>query len=683
MPIPRPRVRLTVGAKLVSLISVLLVASIAALVYLSTRMTVEEVQAIIQQNNADKTMSLSIQMRETFDGLTEKMRILGSVLIDPQAAEARQHTVQEFFAKDKDFLGAFVYARQPDGKFAVSARSVSSELPEGESADTLQAALMGDPELQLEQVGKGDVLISSLKLQDGSAAIAVAVPFIQAVQTSEGFSHTLTALVKQSRFKVFRESDVATSFLVDRKGRLLAHPDATRASAAENVSQVEIVRQLLSGKFNNGQTRYLDPASGEPKLGAFRTVGFGGLGVVTEVPEAIAYEAPRRVEHLAILIAMTILFIAFLGGYLFSRTITWPIKLLMEASRRISEGDFKIDLKPRGHDEVAHLSLAFNEMAKGLEERDKVKSTFAKFHSKEVAEKVLTGELKLGGERSSAAVFFSDVRGFTAMSERMDPESLVKILNRYMTRMVRVILSHGGIVDKYVGDAIMATWGVPIAKPDDVERALRACIGMRVALSDLNAELAAEGLPPLRIGMGLNFGALISGNIGSEERMEFTVIGDTVNTASRIESLTKEFGTDLLVSRYALDQVPDKFIVEKTHEAKVKGKSEPLAIYKVLGYYDENRKPVIIQTPYSSYTAEKSDKVVHDAPKQEITSTVTQLWPPSASAPPQPPAPARTIVPPPPPVPARMPVVEQVSATEPKAEKTSSKPVIIPIRRSG
>ncbi|MCM2324009.1 MAG: HAMP domain-containing protein [Oligoflexia bacterium] len=648
MSIPHPRVRLTVGTKLVSLIAVLLISSIATLVYLSTRMFIEDNTALIQQTNADKASALSIQLRETFDSQTEKMRILGSLLLHGAGAEAvatpeqRQTVVREFFSKDKDFIGAFVFQRGPEGKFAVGAHALSPELPEGETADSLQGALASDPDFQTEQVGKGEVLITTARLQDGSTAIAVSIPFIQVAQGSgDGFTHTLTALLKQGRFlKVFAESDVVTSYLVDRKGRLLAHPDSARAAAAENVSSVEIVKQLLSGKFNNGQTSYLDPVSKEVKLGAFRTVGFAGLGVVTEVAEAKAFEAARRVGYRAMLIGAIVLSLAFLGGYLFSRTITWPIKLLMEASRKISEGDFKINLKPRGRDEVAHLSIAFNEMAMGLEERDKVKATFAKFHSKEVAEKVLSGELKLGGERNSAAVFFSDVRGFTAMSEKMDPESLVKILNRYMTRMVRVILSHGGIVDKYVGDAIMATWGVPIAKPGDVERALRACIEMRLVLNELNQELASEGLPPLRIGMGLNFGSLISGNIGSEERMEFTVIGDTVNTASRIESLTKEFGTDLLVSQDVLSQVPEMFIVEKAHETRVKGKTEPIAVYKVLGYYNERREPVLVQTPYSSYKAERSDKVIHDPQPAKPAAAKPQVMTPPrpAAIPPAPPA---------------------------------------------
>lgn len=654
-PSAKKRILLTVGAKLVGLIAVLLIASILSLVYLSTRLFIEDNTALIQQMNADKAMGLSVQMRESFESVTEKMQILGTVLAQHEASgsqDSKEGVIQEFFTKDKDFLALYAYHRGQDGRLMPKSRAVSA------AAAALDAAPAQGGEIQpivpvdtqiLEQAAKGEVTIQMATLADGNPAMTLSIPVHS--KAGEEVTDILTAVLRPAKFvKAFSESDIVTSFMVDSKGRLLAHPDAARVAASENIASLEIVRQMLSGKFHNGQTRYLDPATREMKLGAYRLVGFAGLGVVTEVPEGKAFEAARRVEYRAMLIAGIILCISFFLGYLYSKSITWPLKLLMNASRQISEGDFKINLKPKGNDEVAHLSHAFNEMAKGLEERDRVKATFAKFHSKEVAEKVLSGQLNLGGERKSATVFFSDVRGFTAMGERMDPESLVKVLNRYMTRMVRVILAHGGIVDKYVGDAIMALWGVPLSKEGDTERALMACLGMRKALAELNEEFIAEGLPVLKIGMGLNHGALVSGNIGSEERMEYTVIGDTVNTASRIESLTKEFGTDLLISQEVLDQLGDKFIVEKAHEAKVKGKKEPLIIYKVHGYYDETRAPILVRTPYSSYQAEKSDKVVHDdkhkAPEehpQPVAETAASVLQPPPFVPPPVPA----VMPPP------------------------------------
>jgi len=370
------------------------------------------------------------------------------------------------------------------------------------------------------------------------------------------------------------------------------------------------------------------------QMAAFHKVGFADLVVVSQIPLSRAQVAAKQLYRRTAFLGGTFLFIALFVGFTFSQSITGPVRALANAARQVSAGDWKVRLPvKKGGDEIQQFSETFNQMVSGLEERDKVKQAFQKFHNKEIAEKLISGEIHLGGERKNACVFFSDVRGFTALSEGLDPEALVKILNRYMTKMVRVIIDNGGIVDKYVGDAIMAIWGVPVGKPDDCFRALKACLEMRIALAELNAELIAEGHGALRIGMGLNFGTLISGNIGSEERMEFTVIGDTVNTASRIESLTKEFGTDLLISREVLAQVGDAYIVEKAHEAKVKGKSELLTVFKVHGYVNAaTGEKVLVETAYSSYAAEKSDKVVHDKPSDPNSTT-----PPAAPRIPVPP----------------------------------------------
>ena len=198
------------------------------------------------------------------------------------------------------------------------------------------------------------------------------------------------------------------------------------------------------------------------------------------------------------------------------------------------------------------------------------------------------------------------------MSESMAPEAVVEMLNEYMTQMVSIIQSYKGVVDKYVGDAIMAIWGVPIQAPYDYQLAVLACLAMRKELNRLNKSRLARGQAALKIGMGLNTGVVIAGNIGSDTKMEYTVIGDAVNLASRIESMTKEYGTDLLISNSVYEQVKEQFVIEQAGSTRVKGKTESIDVYKVLGYYDKKtHKPIIIETPYSTYESEKSDKVLH------------------------------------------------------------------------
>ncbi len=256
------------------------------------------------------------------------------------------------------------------------------------------------------------------------------------------------------------------------------------------------------------------------------------------------------------------------------------------------------------------LAWAFDGMTQGLKERDKVKNLFNKFHGASVTDNLLEGgELQLGGVKKQVAVFFSDIRGFTAFSENKTPEEVVGMLNEYFQEMVKVIYAHHGIVDKFIGDAIMAIWGAPKSTGDDAYQAVMACIEMRIALDELNKKRMARGDVPIKIGMGLHYGEAISGTIGSDDRMEFTVIGDTVNMASRIESSTKAFGTDLLLSEDIAGFVRERFVLEEAGSAEVKGKTEPLKFYKVRGYIGQNGEEFLVKTEWSDYEAEKADKV--------------------------------------------------------------------------
>jgi adenylate cyclase len=189
--------------------------------------------------------------------------------------------------------------------------------------------------------------------------------------------------------------------------------------------------------------------------------------------------------------------------------------------------------------------------------------------------------IRLGGEKIPVTVFFSDIRSFTSSSEKMAPEAVVEMLNEYMSEMVSVIEKWGGVVDKYVGDAIMAIWGMPTQDPArDAEKAVFACLEMRLKLAELNERRRHRDQPPIQIGMGLNSGEVIAGNIGSPSRMEYTVIGDTVNTASRMESLTKEHKTDFLLNEStAALLTPGRFELLGPIETAAKGKAQSVLVY--------------------------------------------------------------------------------------------------------
>ncbi|MBS0616558.1 MAG: adenylate/guanylate cyclase domain-containing protein [Spirochaetes bacterium] len=213
-----------------------------------------------------------------------------------------------------------------------------------------------------------------------------------------------------------------------------------------------------------------------------------------------------------------------------------------------------------------------------------IRSTFSKFVSKDIVNELLANpeSLKLGGEKKELTVFFSDIRGFTTMSESLSPEDLVNLLNEYLSTMTDLVIAYRGTIDKYMGDAIMAFWGAPVPNPD---HAYYACLTALVQLEELKKlqdRWAANGVPVIDIGIGLNSGPAVVGNMGSSHRMDYTVMGDTINLGSRLEGTNKQYGTRIIISEYTYAQVKEKVYVRELDDIKVKGKTEPVKIFELI-----------------------------------------------------------------------------------------------------
>lgn len=281
-------------------------------------------------------------------------------------------------------------------------------------------------------------------------------------------------------------------------------------------------------------------------------------------------------------IAATCLFAA---GYLETlyRSIARPLARLNEKMSLVAKGDYAAKTVVLDDDEIGELKAGFNEMVDGLAERERLKDTFGRYVSVEVAKRLVeTGAVSLGGESIEATILFSDIRDFTAMSERMPAQELVAFLNTYFSYVTQPIAAHDGMINKFIGDAVMAVFAPQFGAKSHVDDALRAALGMRAKLAELNA----RGGPEIRFGVGLHTGTLVAGNIGTEKRLEYTVIGDTVNVASRIESQNKDLGSVILISeavqRGLSPALRDSLRMERCDNVKVKGREQSLVLYKVL-----------------------------------------------------------------------------------------------------
>ncbi len=289
-------------------------------------------------------------------------------------------------------------------------------------------------------------------------------------------------------------------------------------------------------------------------------------------------ETHLRNALVAIVIATLI---ALMVGVRIANTMSKAVRQISDAQRKLQDQQYvKVRAMHTG-DEIEDLAHGFNSMIDGLQERDKLRSTMGKYMTEQVVEHLLAGKVQLGGESLNVTVLFSDIRSFTTISEKMPAHDLVALLNEYFTEMVRVVMDEGGVVDKYIGDAIMAVFGAPVPKPDDAIRAVRAAIRMRKALDLLNDRLEVRGIARLRTGIGIHTGIVVAGNIGSDQRMEYTVIGDAVNLASRLESATKELHVDMAISEDTWNLVHGQFDLDLLKEITVKGREQPVKVYTV------------------------------------------------------------------------------------------------------
>lgn len=516
------------------------------------------------------------------------------------------------FEKEASFVNAEIWTRQ-GGELRLMARQTKSKF----LADNKWTPETWEAQRTAQNFPLTSILHKSFEFRNASSGEGVAlatlgIPLVR--DAKDQVTHILLidfnlALIQKS----FANESERTIFLVDRTGSLLAHPDEKLVMAKTDFSGEVMVARALTDTQPRRQIMVTDPKRNEEVVGAYVKLENLGVVILSEITKSTIVAPAYEMKRSAFKTAGIILSVAIVLIFLFSMTLTGPIEVLATLVRHVSKGNFDIKAteKIKGflRDEVHELASAFDTMTEGLKERDKVKSLFSKFHGSSVAEDLMKNDIGVGGQNKEVTVFFSDIRGFTAFSENRSPEEVVEMLNEYFEVMVGIINRHHGVVDKFIGDAIMAVWGAPHTSETDTQNALMACLEMRVALVELNTKRAGRGQEPIRIGMGLHCGPAISGTIGSTERMEYTVIGDTVNMTSRIEASTKAFGADLLVSQAVVDKIGPNYLAHAAGEATVKGKSEPLRLYKVKGYRTPAGEEIVIETEFSDPKAEYDEKV--------------------------------------------------------------------------
>ncbi len=379
---------------------------------------------------------------------------------------------------------------------------------------------------------------------------------------------------------------VAYALIVDNNGVVRAHSDIQRSG-----TKYEPPAGMVTVENGAGYTiGHIKRPDGEEIFNIAVPVLLTGsedviLGRVhLGLSRKVIDEPVDKVQRIAAAISIGGLLLGGIGAFTLAVLTVAPIKSLVRGAGEIGKGNLDQKLEVKSSDEIGELTIAFNEMAKGLREKAFIRDTFERYMSKQLAEKLLESgdrmKLELGGEHRFVTVLFTDIRGFTSMSEKLDPKGVISFLNEYFSMMVDIVFENKGWIDKFIGDALMVIYGVPVRRDDDAVRAVRTGLRMQAAMRLFNARRAKEGLPAMHMGIGINSGTVIAGNVGSEERMNYTVIGDTVNLAARLEPLSRE--ENVVISQETYNLVKDRFEIEKKGQVMLKGKNEPQQVYEVI-----------------------------------------------------------------------------------------------------
>ena len=427
--------------------------------------------------------------------------------------------------------------------------------------------------------------------------VTYAVPLFQrdSETTRRDFRGIVTADVclewLSGLLRSIRVMETGYCFIVSDTGVFVACPDQklimreSLFSLAEEMDRPrlrEIGRTMLRRK--SGFEDIGSVLSGQPAFLAFARIPSTGWSLGAVCPKAELFAEVTRLHHRTLLLAVVGVILLLVVSVMVARSLARPLVRLADATEKVAHGDLDIDLSDiRRTDEVGQLAAGFTRMVEGLKQRDFIKDTFGRYLTKEVVKRLLESKdgLKLGGEAREITLMMSDLRGFTALTSNMSPEQVIAFLNRYLARMVEILLDHTGVIDEIIGDGILAFFGAPEPLEDHPARAVACALKMQAAMEEINELNEADGLAHLEMGVAVHTGTVVVGNIGSEKRSKYGAVGSDVNFTGRVESFT--VGGQVLISEATYEKVSHIVQVKNILKVEMKGVPGVVTLYDVNG----------------------------------------------------------------------------------------------------
>ena len=377
-----------------------------------------------------------------------------------------------------------------------------------------------------------------------------------------------------------QNSDIMEAYIEDNNRVIIAHSDIEKIDTVPEKEKSGREGVVAEGEdwFATRAGRqfmvrsYVRDSSGVIKASV--VMMYEQISILKVIRNAAIKNSIVTIITMALIMALT---------FLITEYLTRPLRRLHKGVQEVSMGNMDINIRAYSSDEIGDLTKEFNIMVKNLKEQEIIKDMFSKYLSPDIAEHILANResISFGGEVRRLSVMFADIRGFTAFSENFPPGDIVRFLNSYLTRMVDIIFQYHGTLDKFLGDGVLAIYGAPLFDDDHAFNAVKSGLDMIRHIEEYNKQRVRWGETPMYIGLGINTGDAIIGNIGSRQRTEYTVIGDTVNTASRLEGLAQE--NQLLVAASTFEEIRDRVIYEHKGKFEVKNKKEPVDVYLIKG----------------------------------------------------------------------------------------------------
>ncbi|MDR2481770.1 MAG: HAMP domain-containing protein [Spirochaetaceae bacterium] len=396
-------------------------------------------------------------------------------------------------------------------------------------------------------------------------------------------SYCIAVFFSQENLNSILSYGANKSFLLNEDGDVLVHYDASLVLSAANFNNISFVENALSSASGGVQTIYTDE-NGVEYIGAFQRLIIGNPVLITIVNKNDVFSGIINTIQLNIIISFVMLILSVLAVNFFAATLGNPLRALVNAASKIENGDYNLELSHKSRDEIGSLTQSFISMGRGLE-------YFEKFTNKSLVKLARRGKLTLSGVNKEVTVSFVFIRDFNEISKKMSAPQIVDFVNEYLEKMIPCVISTGGIIDKFLtqnGVVVMAIWGATESAGSvaaDAFNCMRSMMLIRSSLMEFNQELTRRFwgyAPVIKIGCGINSGEVVVGQMGSKKRMEFTIIGDTVNLAARLEGANDVFDTDILVSENTWNLVKDKVIFHEMQSLEVKGKEKPIRVFSAV-----------------------------------------------------------------------------------------------------